>query len=100
MSACLSICILVLVQCQAIGAILKPEKSSVYFMFYKFVNGRARLKKRSEFPPAIAEVTTKDGKTAPAHITIPQPDGSKVPIKTHEDVRAALRPLRLLIHSH
>ena len=56
---------------QATGAILKPEKSSVYFMFYKFVNGRARLKKLSEFPPAIAEVTTKDGGTAPAHITIP-----------------------------
>ena len=67
---------------QASGGILKQIKCAVYFLVYQFVRGRARLKHLKDLPPPIAEVARKDGTLAPAHITIPQPDGSEVPIAT------------------
>ena len=67
---------------QATGGALKQEKCSAYFLFHKFPAGVPRLKSIRELPPPIAEVTRKDGATAPAHITIPQPDGGELPIAT------------------
>jgi len=67
---------------QATGGILKQKKCGAYFMAYKFVNGVAKMKKRSELPPPIAKVKMKDKSEAPAHILIPQPDGIAVPIAT------------------
>ena len=69
---------------QESGGILKPEKCSLYLLSYKFVRGRARLKSLADLPSAQAEVLTKEGKVAPAHITVPQPDGTKAYIQTHE----------------
>lgn len=73
---------------QATGGILKPEKCSNYFLCYRFINGRARLKSLRQLPEPTDEVLVKnkDGSSylAPSHITIPQPDGSSVPIATHD----------------
>jgi len=69
---------------QATGGILKQEKCSVYFLSYKFVNGRARLKSLEDLPPATSVVTLKDGTSAPSHISITQTDGTPVPIQTHD----------------
>ena len=67
---------------QATGGALKQEKCSAYFLLYRFPSGVPRLKSVSEFPAPIAEVTRKDGTTAPAHITVPQPNGNELPIDT------------------
>ena len=52
----------------ATGGYLKPKKCHVSINSYKFVNGVAVLKKQSELPQII--------------ITVPQKDGSRVPIGT------------------
>ena len=71
---------------QATGGALKPKKCGTYFMFYKFVQGRAKLKRLKEFPEPLGEVMKDDGKggtcTAPAHLRIPQVDGSEAPIES------------------
>ena len=66
----------------ASGGILKGEKCATYICSYKFPNGRAKLKELEDLPAPIGEVVRKDGTIAPAHITIPQPDGSVLPIVT------------------
>ena len=50
------------------------------------MGGRACLKKVKDLPAAatIMETDREEGETAPAHITIPQPDGPPVPIPTLE----------------
>ena len=79
---------------QASSGILKPSKCSLYLMAYKFVKGRARLKSLKDLPPAKAEVIAKDGSVAPAHVSIPQPDGSLSWIQTH-DVKDSSKMLGL-----
>jgi len=74
---------------QASGGILKPPKCSLYLMAYKFVKGRAKLKSLKDLPPAKAEVIGKDGSIAPAHVSIPQPDGSTAWIQTFEVTEAS-----------
>ena len=69
---------------QATGGVLKPEKCGAYFLSYKFDRGKPRLKKVRELPPPSASFSTKDGKVLPAHLTVPQPDGSVAPIPTFE----------------
>ena len=67
---------------QATGGILKQDKCSIYFLCYKFVKGRAKLKTLKDLPPARGQVTLKNGEIAPSHVTIPQPVGPSVPIQT------------------
>ena len=69
---------------QESGGILKLEKCSLYLLSYKFVRGRARLKSLADLPLVQAEVLTKEGERVPAHITVPQLDGTKAFIQTHE----------------
>lgn len=68
---------------QATGGALKPSKCLVYIQSYKFVKGVPRMKRVNELPEPSHHVTV-DGKVHPSHITIPQPDGSSVPIPTFE----------------
>jgi hypothetical protein len=74
---------------QASGSILKEEKCLVYFLDYKFICGRSRMKLLEDLPPLRAYITDK-GWTYPSHICIPQPTGPNAPIKTH-DVATALK---------
>ena len=67
---------------QATGGAMKPPKCFLYLMSYKFPNGVPRLKQPHELPPPIATVKDDSGRTLPCHITVPQPDGSHVPIPT------------------
>ena len=67
---------------QATGGSLKPSKCSIYFMIYKFVRGRAKLKSLRDLPTASSTLTLDSGKEAPAHIVILQPDSSSCPIQT------------------
>ncbi len=67
------------------------QKCSVYFLDYKFVGGRAKMKSLQDLQEPMALITEGD-KTLPLHITIPQLDGSSVPIVTH-DVTTALKVL-------
>jgi hypothetical protein len=64
---------------QASGGILKPPKCLVYFLDYKFVGGQAKMKSLQDLPEPTVLITEGD-RTLPLHITIPQPDGSSVPI--------------------
>lgn len=69
---------------QVSGGSLKPAKYSLYLLIYKYVRGRARLKSLRDLPNASAtEVRTNDGKLVPGHVTVLQPDGSKVYTQTH-----------------
>ena len=56
---------------QATGGKLKAEKCGVYFMTYKFVSGKARLKKVKDLPEPLGWITRKDGTEALAHLLIP-----------------------------
>ena len=67
---------------QATGGSLKPSKCYIYFMIYKFVRGRAKLKLLRDLPTASSTLTLDSGKEAPAHIVILQPDSSSCPIQT------------------
>jgi len=61
---------------------LKPPKCFVYFLSYRFVHGRARMKTlRSFAAPKYLIAAEEDGR-APlkGHIVVPQPDGSVAPI--------------------
>ena len=69
---------------QVTGNILKREKYSVYFMSYKYVCEQARLKTLKDLPSLTGNVALKDGSMAPSHITILQPDGSLLPVQTHD----------------
>ena len=68
------------------GKIIKPQKCGVYFQTYnyKFVRGQPKLKNPKDLPPPIWYVTREDESVAPAHITVPQPDGSTALIPTME----------------
>jgi len=76
---------------QASGGILKDSKCSIYFLDYKFVQGRARLKSLGDLPEPVWYILVGD-KLCPSHITIPQPVGPDAPIVTH-DVTTALKML-------
>ena len=66
----------------------------MYFLMYKYVGGRSRLMLRKDLPEEYDVAIIKDGKTAPSHITIPQPNGLQVPIQTH-DVKDTTKMLGL-----
>jgi len=74
------------------GGALKPVKCSSYFLTYHTVNGKTMLKPLSKLPAPSAwvDVTQKDGsiKLEPSHISVPQPDGSSVPIPTKDVTEA------------
>ena len=53
-----------------------------YLMCWRFVRRQPQLKRIDEVPSPIARVERKDGTIAPAHLTIPQPDGPALPITT------------------
>ena len=68
---------------QATGGCLKPDKCQVYFQTYKFVQEELKMTKLKElFPPICPVVINVEGMLAPAHIRIPQPDGSTTLIPT------------------
>ena len=68
---------------QAMGECLKPEKCRVYFQTYKFVRGKAQMKRLEELPTPIDHVVMDDkGTLTPTHIRIPQLDGSATQIPT------------------
>ena len=48
------------------------------------MKGEARLKRNKDLPDPIGHVTLKDDTQAPAHLTIPQPDGGTALIPTIE----------------
>ena len=82
---------------QSTGAVLNALKSSLFLLSYKWSNGRARLKKVNELPSIGHEfvVNGPNGEQPvvhPAHVTIPQPDGSNAPIRTH-DLKDAVKML-------
>ena len=58
-------------------------------MLYKFVRGRAKLKSLRDLPEASSTLTLDSGKEAPAHIVIPQPDGTSCPIQTLDVTEAS-----------
>jgi len=67
---------------QATGGALKPEKCFLYLLDYSFNNGRAKLSTLKNLPEPEFAVEVKDKGLQPAHITVPQPDGSSAPIPT------------------
>jgi hypothetical protein len=67
---------------QASGGILKAGKCSVYFLDYKFVSGRARMKSLGDLPKPTGLIKL-NGKLLPSHISILQPDGPDARIVTH-----------------
>ena len=66
----------------ATGGALKQSKCSIYSMLYKFVNGRAKLKRLRGLPTPSSKLTLENEKAALSHINIPQPDGSTCAIQT------------------
>ena len=80
---------------QATGGALKPEKCFLYLLNYAFNNGRARLKTLRHLPTPGFSVEVKEKGHQPAHITVPQSDGSNVPIPT-VDVTEATEMLGIL----
>jgi hypothetical protein len=73
---------------QASGGILKAPKCSVYFLDYKFVHGRARMKSLQDLPK-LARFIEHKGNLLPAHVCIPQPNGEDACIVTHNVTTAA-----------
>ena len=73
---------------QASGGILKALKCSVYFMDYKFVRGRAQIKSLQDLPEPT-RLVDHEGQLLPSHISIPQPDGTKAYIVTHDVATAS-----------
>ena len=71
---------------QASGGALNPSKCFVYFLTYQPMKGKMKLKplKKLPEPACLIEVKQKDGSLAyePSHISVLQPDGSRVPIPT------------------
>ena len=63
--------------------LLEARKCRVYFQRYKFVRGKPQMKRMEELPTPIGQVVIYyEGTRAPAHIRIPQPDGSTALIPT------------------
>jgi len=69
---------------QATGGALKPPKCSIYLITYRFVYSRARMNLNKHLPPPSAYIPQEEGPPEPSHITIPQPNGTQVPIPTRE----------------
>jgi hypothetical protein len=82
---------------QATGGILKEKKCSNYFVAYKFVCGRAKMKSLHDLSPP-REYVTDDVRIYPSHISIPQPEGPDVPIEKH-NATTALKMLGICITS-
>jgi hypothetical protein len=76
---------------QASGGILKDKKCSVYFLDYKYTNGRAQMKSVHDLP-APSQYILKDGELFPSYISIPQPVVPDAPIIMH-DVSTASKML-------
>ncbi len=68
---------------QASGGILKDKKCLLYFLDYKYTNGRAKMKSLLDLP-APSQYISEDGKLFPSHISISQPVGPDAPIIRHE----------------
>ncbi len=73
---------------QASGGFLKAPKCSIYFLSYKYVWGRAKLKSLRDLPKPLLWIVV-DGRHLPSHITIPQPQGPDFPIVTHNVLTAS-----------
>jgi hypothetical protein len=71
-----------------LGGILNAGKCSVYFLDYKFVSGRARIKSLGGLPEPTGLIKL-DCKLLPSHISIPQPDGPDARIVTHDVTTAS-----------
>jgi len=69
---------------QATGGALKPIKCSIYLITYRFVHGRARMNQNTHLPLPGSYIPQDEGPSAPSHITIPQPNGTQVPIPTRD----------------
>ena len=80
---------------QATGGALKPKKCFLYLLNYAFNNRRARLETLRHLQTPGFSVEVKEKGHQPAHITVPQPDGSNVPIPT-VDVTEATEMLGIL----
>ncbi len=64
------------------------------FLDYKFIRGRAGMKSLQDLLAPRLYISKGDT-MYPAHIIIPQPDGTEMPIKTH-DVTTASKMLGVL----
>jgi hypothetical protein len=73
---------------QASGEILKAGRRSAYFMDYKFICGRAKMKSLHD-PPEPTQYISEGGSLFPSHITIPQPVRPDAPIITHDVTTAS-----------
>jgi hypothetical protein len=73
---------------QATGGILKEKNCFVYFLDYKFVHGRAKMKSLHKRPPPRVYVMG-NGCIYPSRISIPQPEGPDVPMETHDTTTAS-----------
>ncbi len=73
---------------QASGGILKAKKCSVYFLDYKFIPGCARMKSLQDIPAPRMYISEGDAMYS-SHIIIPQPDGTEIPIITHNVTTAS-----------
>jgi hypothetical protein len=73
---------------QELGGILKDAKCLVYFLDYKFVCGRAKMKSLSNLPKPSLYISVGQ-KLCPLHISIPQPVGPDAPIITHDVMMAS-----------
>ncbi len=71
--------------------ILKAPKCLIYFLSFKYVRGRAKLKSLRDLPGPLSWIAD-DGRLLLSHITKPQPQGPDVPIVTH-DVSTASKML-------
>jgi hypothetical protein len=73
---------------QASGGILKCGKCLVYFLDYKFVRGRARMKSLQDLLEPTCFIK-HEGELLPSHISILQPDETNAPIVTHDVMTAS-----------
>jgi hypothetical protein len=74
---------------QYTGWILKAIKCSLFYLAYKWPNGRISLKILKNLPDTPHEVVVKtpegeEDKVYPLYIKIPQPNGTDLQIRTHE----------------
>ncbi len=73
---------------QASGGILKDKKRSVYFLDYKYKNGRAQMKSLHDLSAPVQYIS-EGGELFPSHISIPQPVGPDAPIIMHNIATAS-----------
>jgi hypothetical protein len=69
-----------------VRGILKAGKCWVFFMDYKFERGRAQMKQLQDLPEPT-RIIKHEGKLLPSHISIPQPDGTKILVGSYRLVR-------------